>query len=145
VLAKLDVGGKTNEITRFQPLLDAVADLAGVVVTADALHTQREHAAYLLGRQTHCIVIVKGNTKSKSSCSAQSCEAFAKCSRKRGQGERRASCGVSRHPRLLRARNRSLSLLNIPDQARGKVIRTSLSHAQPPSRRVHLPQYDKNG
>ncbi|MFF7192033.1 hypothetical protein ACFZAR_44580 [Streptomyces sp. NPDC008222] len=49
----MDVGEKTNEITRFQPLLETVADLAGVVVTADALHTQREHAAYLLGRQAH--------------------------------------------------------------------------------------------
>ncbi len=63
VLAQLDVGDKTSEITRFQPLLDTVADLAGVVVTADALHTQREHAAYLLGRQAHYIVIVKGNKK----------------------------------------------------------------------------------
>jgi hypothetical protein len=33
------------------------------VVTADALHTQREHAAYLLGRQAHYIVIVKGDMK----------------------------------------------------------------------------------
>jgi predicted transposase YbfD/YdcC len=63
VLAQLDVGEKTNEITRFQPLLETVADLAGVVVTADALHTQREHAAYLLGRQAHYIVIVKRNTR----------------------------------------------------------------------------------
>ncbi|MFG2639031.1 ISAs1 family transposase [Streptomyces sp. NPDC048362] len=63
VLAQLDVGEKTNEVTRFQPLLDAVADLAGVVVTSDALHTQREHAAYLLGRRAHYIVIVKGNQK----------------------------------------------------------------------------------
>ncbi|GAA2671557.1 hypothetical protein GCM10009864_47320 [Streptomyces lunalinharesii] len=63
VLAQLDVGERTNDITRFQPLLDAVAELARVVVTADALHTQREHAAYLLGRQAHYIVIVKGNTK----------------------------------------------------------------------------------
>ncbi|GGW72185.1 ISAs1 family transposase [Streptomyces xantholiticus] len=54
---------KTSEIPRFQPLLDTVADLAGVVVSADALHTQREHAAYLLGRQAHYIVIVKGNKK----------------------------------------------------------------------------------
>ncbi|GAA3048383.1 ISAs1 family transposase [Streptomyces glomeratus] len=63
VLAQLDVGEKTNEITRFEPLLDAIADLAGVVVTADALHTQREHAAYLLRRRAHYIMIVKGNTK----------------------------------------------------------------------------------
>ncbi|WP_411089812.1 ISAs1 family transposase [Streptomyces sp. 061-3] len=59
----LDVGEKTCEITCFQPLLEVVADLAGVVVTSDALHTQREHAAYLLGRRAHYIVIVKGNQK----------------------------------------------------------------------------------
>ncbi|MEU4173517.1 ISAs1 family transposase [Streptomyces sp. NPDC026665] len=63
VLAQLDVGEKTNEITCFQPLLDTVADLAGVVVTGDAMHTQREHAEYLLGRAAHYIVIVKGNQK----------------------------------------------------------------------------------
>ena len=63
VLAQLDVGEKTNEITCFQPLLDTVADLAGVVVTSDAMHTQREHADYLLGRGAHYVVIVKGNQK----------------------------------------------------------------------------------
>jgi predicted transposase YbfD/YdcC len=34
-----------------------------VLVTSDALHTQREHAVYLLGRRAHYIVIVKGNQK----------------------------------------------------------------------------------
>lgn len=63
VLAQLDVGEKTGETSRFQPLLDSVADLAGTVVTSDALHTQREHAAYLLGRRAHYIAIVKGNQK----------------------------------------------------------------------------------
>ncbi|MCX5215887.1 ISAs1 family transposase [Kitasatospora sp. NBC_00240] len=63
VLAQLDVGEKTNEITCFQPLLDTVAGLAGTVVTSDAMHTQREHAEYLLGREAHYIVIVKGNQK----------------------------------------------------------------------------------
>ncbi len=48
VLAQLHVGEKTNEITCFQTLLDTVADLAGAVVTSDAMHTQREHADYLL-------------------------------------------------------------------------------------------------
>ena len=39
--------GKTNEITAFAPLLDTLTglDLAGLVITADALHTQREHVA----------------------------------------------------------------------------------------------------
>lgn len=63
VLAQLDVGEKTNEITCFQPLLNTVADLAGTVVTSDAMHTQREHADYLLARGAHYIVIVKGNQK----------------------------------------------------------------------------------
>nr|WP_307713740.1 ISAs1 family transposase [Streptomyces sp. V4I23] len=63
VLAQLDVQEKTNEITCFQPLLDNLADLAGVVVTSDALHTQREHAGYLLSRGAHYIAIVKGNQK----------------------------------------------------------------------------------
>ncbi|MEU6370353.1 ISAs1 family transposase [Streptomyces sp. NPDC046931] len=63
VLAQLDVGEKTGEVTRFQPLLDTVADLATTVVTSDALHTQREHATYLLGRGAHYIAIVKGNQK----------------------------------------------------------------------------------
>ncbi|MEU8927378.1 hypothetical protein AB0D10_41765 [Kitasatospora sp. NPDC048545] len=39
VLAQLDVGEKNGETSRFQPLLDSVADLAGMVVTSDALHT----------------------------------------------------------------------------------------------------------
>jgi predicted transposase YbfD/YdcC len=38
--------------------------LVRVVVTCDALHTQRAHARYLLGRDAHYIVIVKRNQKS---------------------------------------------------------------------------------
>ncbi|MGP4088320.1 ISAs1 family transposase [Streptomyces sp. KR55] len=50
-------------MTCFQPLLETLAELAGVVVTSDAMHTQREHASYLLGRGAHYIVTVKGNQK----------------------------------------------------------------------------------
>jgi predicted transposase YbfD/YdcC len=46
VIAQTDVAGKTNEITRFQPLLSDL-DLTGAVVTADAMHAQREHARWL--------------------------------------------------------------------------------------------------
>ena len=46
VVAQNNVDGKTNEITRFQPLL-AELDLTDAVITADALHTQREHARWL--------------------------------------------------------------------------------------------------
>lgn len=61
VLAQADVDGKTNEITRFQPLLDGL-DLAGRVVTADALHTQREHADWLVThKHAAYVLIVKAN------------------------------------------------------------------------------------
>lgn len=60
VLGQVAVDGKTSEITAFAPLLDTV-DLAGVVVTADALHTQRENVEYLHKRRAHWILTVKGN------------------------------------------------------------------------------------
>ncbi|BCB88798.1 ISAs1 family transposase [Phytohabitans suffuscus] len=61
VLAQVDVDGKTNEITRFVPLLTTV-DLTGVVVTADALHTQREHARWLVQtKQAGYVFTVKRN------------------------------------------------------------------------------------
>ena len=47
VLAQRDVDAKTNEITQVKPLLDDV-DIAGALVTADALHVQRETARYLV-------------------------------------------------------------------------------------------------
>lgn len=61
VLADTDVDGKTNEITRFQPLLDQIGDLRHTMITADAMHYQREHATYLAERGAHWILTVKGN------------------------------------------------------------------------------------
>ncbi|WP_202970641.1 ISAs1 family transposase [Saccharothrix sp. ALI-22-I] len=61
VLAGTDVDGKTNEITRFAPLLDQIGDLRDTVITADALHCQREHVDYLAERGAHWILTVKGN------------------------------------------------------------------------------------
>ena len=60
VLGQAVVDGKTNEINAFAPLLDRV-DIAGAIVTADALHTQRAHVAYLAGRAAHYLLTVKGN------------------------------------------------------------------------------------
>jgi predicted transposase YbfD/YdcC len=61
VLSQRDVDGKTNEITRFEPLLEDL-DLAGCVITADALHTQRETAKFLVtSKNAHYILIVKKN------------------------------------------------------------------------------------
>ena len=61
VLGQVDVDGKTNEISRFRPLL-AGLDLTGCVITADALHTQRDHAEFLVQeKNAHYIFIVKKN------------------------------------------------------------------------------------
>ena len=64
VLASTDVDTKTNEITRFGPLLDQIRDLRGTVVTADALHCQRDHVLYLAERGAHWILTVKENQPS---------------------------------------------------------------------------------
>lgn len=61
VLGQVDVEAKTNEIPMCTTLLDRI-DLAGAVVTADALHAQRAHAEYLAGqRGAHYLITVKGN------------------------------------------------------------------------------------
>ena len=57
----VDVDGKANEISRFRPLL-ADLDLTGCVLTADALHTQRDHAEFLVQeKKAHYIFTVKKN------------------------------------------------------------------------------------
>jgi predicted transposase YbfD/YdcC len=64
VLAQAGVDGKTNEITQFAPLLDPL-DLAGCVVTADAMHTQHGHAEFLIkDKKAHYILVVKRNQPS---------------------------------------------------------------------------------
>jgi predicted transposase YbfD/YdcC len=61
VLAQTDVDAKSNEITGFQPLLDGL-DLAGRVVTADAMHTQHAHADWLVTvKHAAYVLIVKAN------------------------------------------------------------------------------------
>ncbi|MEU9828911.1 ISAs1 family transposase [Micromonospora chersina] len=64
ILASTDVDGKTNEITRFQPLRDQIGDLRDTVITADALHCRREHVGYPAERGAHWILTVKGNQPS---------------------------------------------------------------------------------
>jgi predicted transposase YbfD/YdcC len=61
VLAQQQVSGAPGEVPGFQPLL-ARLDLAGVVVTADALHTHPAAADYLVtGKQAHYLFTVKAN------------------------------------------------------------------------------------
>jgi predicted transposase YbfD/YdcC len=60
VLAQRQVDGAPGEVPAFQPLL-AGLDLADVAVTADALHTQRDHAAFLVDRGANYLLVVKAN------------------------------------------------------------------------------------
>lgn len=60
VVAQRNVETKTNEITGFAPLLKGL-DLNGVVVTADAMHAQRDHAKFLHQAGAHFIFGLKDN------------------------------------------------------------------------------------
>lgn len=61
VVSQLRIPDKTNEITCFADLLRPF-DLAGKVITADALHTQRGHARFLVeDKQAHFVFTVKKN------------------------------------------------------------------------------------
>ncbi|WP_300611798.1 ISAs1 family transposase [Trebonia sp.] len=60
-LAQREVGAKTNEIPELAPCLEGL-DLAGMVVTLDALHTQRETARLLRQNHgAHYLMIAKAN------------------------------------------------------------------------------------
>lgn len=60
VLAQIDVHHKTNEIPMFARLLNLI-NVAGMLITADCLHTQRKHARYLHGRDADFVFCVKDN------------------------------------------------------------------------------------
>lgn len=60
VLGQRAVGDKGSEIPALKDLLDPM-NLTGVVVTADALHCQRDTATWLVDRGAHYVLTVKGN------------------------------------------------------------------------------------
>jgi len=62
VLGQMTVGAKTNEIPVLTKLLDTM-DIAGAVITADALHCQRGTAQYIVSRKANYILTVKDNQR----------------------------------------------------------------------------------
>lgn len=61
VIGQAEVDHKSNEITAFCPLLEAL-DIQGALVTADAMHTQREHARFVVeDKAAHYLFQVKDN------------------------------------------------------------------------------------
>lgn len=60
VVGQVDVAARTNEIPMLRELLDQF-DITDVVVTVDALHTQRDTIDYIVGRGGHVVMTVKKN------------------------------------------------------------------------------------
>ena len=60
VVGQLAVASKSNEIPALRDLLDTM-DITGSVVSADAMHCQRETASHITGRGAHYILTVKAN------------------------------------------------------------------------------------
>jgi predicted transposase YbfD/YdcC len=60
-LGQVAVEAKSNEIPAVRDLLKAFADLAGAVLTLDALHTQHDTAQAILARQADYVMTVKAN------------------------------------------------------------------------------------
>src|ERR1700677_3887835 len=61
VLGQVAVDEKSNEIPAVRELLKAFADLAGAVLTIDAMHTQHDTAQAILGRGADYVMTVKAN------------------------------------------------------------------------------------
>ena len=83
VLAQREVDHTTNEITQFRPLLDDL-DLRGTVVTADALHTQANHARYLIqDKHAEYLFTVKANQPNlEATIDRLGPEAFSPCAQR---------------------------------------------------------------
>jgi hypothetical protein len=60
VLGQVTVAEKSSEIAAFTTLLDDL-DLTDVLITADAVHTNRHHADYLHQRGGHYLLTAKLN------------------------------------------------------------------------------------
>ncbi|MDZ7918034.1 MAG: ISAs1 family transposase [Rhodococcus sp. (in: high G+C Gram-positive bacteria)] len=60
VIGQVEVGAKTNEIPMLTALLDPI-DIAGTVITLDAMHTQKATVDYIVGRGGHFVMTVKNN------------------------------------------------------------------------------------
>ena len=60
-VAQREIPAKTNELPAIKPLLDPL-DVSGRRITAEALHTQRETARFLVeDKQAHYVLTVKEN------------------------------------------------------------------------------------
>ena len=61
VLGQVAVDGKSNEIPAVREAAEGVPDLAGAVLTIDAMHTQHDTARVILSRGADYVMTVKAN------------------------------------------------------------------------------------
>jgi predicted transposase YbfD/YdcC len=70
VVGQLAVATKSNEIPALRELLNTM-DIAGSVITADAMHCQRETARHIIDRDAHYVLTVKDNQPTlRAACKA---------------------------------------------------------------------------
>lgn len=70
VLGQLAVASKSNEIPALRDLLDSM-DITDAVITADAMHCQRDTAGHITGRGGHYVLTVKANQPTlRAACKA---------------------------------------------------------------------------
>jgi hypothetical protein len=93
VLGQVQVDAKGSEIAAFTTLLDQL-DLREVLISADALHTQRGHARYLRERGGHYLLTVKANQ-----CATRRSVTFPPQVGHRGRGVLVRPCHPSRRER----------------------------------------------
>ena len=97
VLAQRHVDGTPGEVPGLVPLL-ADLDLAGVVVTADALHTHADAAEFLvIGKQAHYLLTVKANQPTLlERCARLAWHHVPVLDRTRDRAHGRSSCAPSK-------------------------------------------------
>jgi predicted transposase YbfD/YdcC len=145
VLAQAGVAAKTNEIPAFPPLLQPL-DLTDVVITCDALHTQRAHADWLVtAKHAHYLFVVKGNQPTlHAGCAALAWHNVPELDRTRGREpgrvEIRTLKAVSVRGGVFAGFPHAAQILQVTRKTRGLGTRswrtttayavTSLDHAQ---------------
>ena len=89
VIAQRGVDDKTNEIPNVRPLLEAL-DIEGAVVTADAMHTQKDTAKFIVEeKKADYLFTVKDNQQTlKEDIEALKLEAFPPSARNGGERPR---------------------------------------------------------
>ena len=106
-IALKSVEEKSNEIPAVQQLIDML-DLSGAVVTADAMHCQRETAEKIVAKDAGFVLMVKGNQKTlQAAVQAEMVRAFQE------EDSRLRRCGVTEKNRD-RLETREVAAIPVP-------------------------------